>query len=392
MTTFNIGDYIEYLDEYYNGRGYSRSVNRGCVISKNTAGRYCNIIKQYGGQIWYGVKPIGQITEDEFLSKFSIYDEHKDFLLKSINVLPPRIQPIIINKTEEKLNKQVKSMILFCLKSKINYKLLYPETCNIQIDTEVWSIKWYIINVLRKYEPFKIKQTLDLCCGKTQLIKEFMFNNIDFMVSMQFQPYNLECIMHILIQEKWLEFIYEKKLINSAEYSARRFPITIKKLEVFLELKKPIIDDIKLEIYMYKDKHNYKLETSLVDIHDTKFVFKTQSNRYTSNPKSKCCNTTNINLNTDKNGGWKQIPKIPCKMSRIEHPNFIEKIHNDPSSFYLNSQKNILIKQHHYSLGTCNVLYFNLFCVKSQSLLGQFEFNTNDYDFGCIFLEDVRKV
>jgi hypothetical protein len=97
MTTFNIGDYIEYLDEYYNGRGYSRSVNRGCVISKNTAGRYCNIIKQYGGQIWYGVKPIGQITEDEFLSKFSIYDEHKDFLLKEINVLPPRIQPIIIN-------------------------------------------------------------------------------------------------------------------------------------------------------------------------------------------------------------------------------------------------------------------------------------------------------
>ena len=237
MTTYNIGDYIEYFEDYYNGRGgYSTSTNYGCIISKNTADRYCNVIKQYGGEIWYGVKPSRKITEEEFLSNFSIYDEHKDFLLKELHVLPPSIQPVIITKIEQKLLKNIKSMILFCLLTKINYKLLYPKTCTIEIHDEVWAIKWYIINVLRKYEPFKIRKTLELCCGATKLIKEFMFNNINFMVSMQFQPYHLEHIMHLLIQEKWLEFIYEKKLISSTEYSARIFPITIKKMEAELPL------------------------------------------------------------------------------------------------------------------------------------------------------------
>lgn len=382
IKSFNIGDYIEY--EYYGSRSY------GCIVYKNKDS--FDVIKKYSGQIWCLVRPIRKITEDEFFSEFYICDEYQTELLKKMDVLPEHFQNIIKNKIEKKRLTVITRMVLFCLINKINY----PNTYNIRINDEVWAIKWYILNVLRKHEPYKIKETLGFCHGSTELVKEFMVNNINFLVSMQFQPHYLSYMMIILIQEQWLEFIYNKNLISSREYSSRHFLIVIKKLEVFLVLKQPVVDDINLEIYIFKDKSNYKMDTSLLNVIDTKFVFVNNYNKYLSNKKSECSKRIKVNLERCMTSDScckivnMKTKQIPDALHKTDCPKFIKKI-DDCSSFYLNSQKNILIQKHKY-LGCCDVIHFNLYCVKTEKLLGSFEFNIDDEDLSFIDLDDIRKV
>jgi hypothetical protein len=267
-------------------------------------------------------------------------------------------------------------MELYCSTNKNNY----PATSDIKIDDEVWAIKWYILNVLRKHEPYRIKETLNLCYGASELVKEFMVNNINFMVSMQFQSNHLSDTMLMLIQEQWLEFLYEKNLISSEEYLSRHFPIVIKKLEIFLLLKQPVVDDFNLEIYIFKDKCNYKMDTSLLNVIDTKFAFVNSYNRYLSNKKSDCSKRINVNLDRSMTSNdcckIMKCGKIPVVICRTDCPSFIKKI-DDYSSFYLNSQKNILIQKHKYSNSRCDVKHYNLYCVNTEKLLGSFEFNTD---------------
>ena len=62
----DIGDFIEYECEYYNGgiNRYERFYRIGCVIEKD---KDCvNVIKQFGGQIWCGVIPIIKVSDDVF--------------------------------------------------------------------------------------------------------------------------------------------------------------------------------------------------------------------------------------------------------------------------------------------------------------------------------------
>jgi hypothetical protein len=381
IKSFNIGDYIEY--EYYGSRSY------GCIISKNKDS--FDVIKIYNGQIWCLVRPIRKISKEEFFSEFYIFDEYQTELLKKMDVLPEDFQNIIKTKIEKKRLTVITRMVLFCLINKINY----PNTNNITINDEVWAIKWYILNVLRNHEPYSIKKTVDFCQGATELVKEFMVTNINFMVSMQFQPDYLSHMMIILIQERWLEFIYKKNLISSREYLSRHFPIVIKKLEALLVLKQPVVDDIKLEIYICKDKCNYKMDTTLLNIINTKFAFGNSYNKYLSNKRSDCSKRIKVNLDwsmtSDDCCKIKKWEKIPGEISRTDCPRFIKKI-DDCSSFYLTSQKNILIQKDKYSNGTCEVVHFNLYCVKTEKLLGSFEFNTDEEDLCFLDLEDIRKV
>jgi hypothetical protein len=88
----------------------------------------------------------------------------------------------------------------------------------------------------------------------------------------------------------------------------------------------------------------------------------------------------------------KKWEKIPGEISRTDCPRFIKKI-DDCSSFYLNSQKNILIQNHQYlTNNSCEVKHFNLYCMKTEKLLGSFEFNTDEEDLCFLDLEDIRKV
>ena len=383
---YSIGDYVEY--KYSDGYGHTPSY--GCIVSKNK--NSFDVLKQSGGQIWCFVTPSAKITEDQFLSKFYIYGECQTSLLQKLDDLPVNLQTIIKNKIEKKRLDDITAMELYCSTNKNKYS----STCDIKINDEVWAIQWYILNVLRMYEPYRIKETLNLCYGASDLVKKFMLRNTNFMVDMQFQSNHLSDTMVMLIQEQWLEFLYQQELISEGEYLSRHFPIVIKKLEALLVLKQPIVDDFNLEIYIFKDKCNYKMDTSLLNVIDTKFVFLNEYNKYCSNKKSDCSKRVNVNL--DRNITSKDYCKIekwggeiPGKICRTERPSFIKKI-DDCSSFYLNSQKNILIQKHEYLNGRCDVKHFNLYCVNTKKLLGSFEFNTDEEDLSFLDLEDIRKV
>jgi len=379
MESFNIGDYIEYTY-------YSTSIYCGCIISRKN--NSFDVIKQSGGQIWCLVTPIRKITEEQFLSKFYIYEEHQSALLQKLGDLPEHLQTIIKNAVEKKKLAVIDAMELYCTTNKNNY----PTTSQIKIDNEVWAIKWYILNVLRNYEPYKIKQTLNFCYGASDLVQKFMTDNINFMVNMQFQSPHLSDTMLVLIQEKWLEFLYKQELISEGEYSSRQFPIVIKKLEALLVLKQPVVDDIKLEIYFFKDKRNYKMDITLLNLINTKFAFGNSYNKYLSNKKSDCSNSINVNLDWEMTSHdcckIEKWGKIPGEISKIDCPRFIKKI-DDCSSFYLNSQKNILIQKCKYSNDRIEIKHFNLYCVKTEKLLGSFEFNTDEEDLCFLDLEDI---
>ena len=383
---YKIGECVEYYTESYNGGTYryDRCINKGCVISRNDTRGTVSVIKQYGGQIWIGVTPYSRICEIDFLSKFSIYDEYTSELLEKIHLLPLHIRNTITDKIEKKKITSVFRMVLFCLQNKINYVLNYPKTSGIKIEDEVWGLKWYIINILRSHEPYMIRQTLDFCIGATDLIKEFMKLNIRFMIEMQFQSYEYSKIMHVLIQDKWLEFLYNKSLLDPLEYSSRMFKISKKKLETFLVFKQPIIEETTVSLLIYKDKRYYKLDTTLPELIDTKYVFVNSYNRYVSNKRSECSKKNIVNIKE-----WKTVntdSKIGALLKRIDRPEFIEK--DEYSTYYLNKQKNVVIKSRKYTIGSCSVDNYRLYLLENEKMIGSFEFNTDDEDLGCIFLED----
>ncbi len=397
MDIYNIGDYIEYGREYYNGGTYRYETcyHNGCIIEINKEKNYVNIIKQFGGQIWIGVKPIQKISEETFLSKFSIYNEYETELLNNIKKLPLHMQNIIKNKIEHKKNASIHNMIMYCIEMKSHYHDIYKDTSHIRIDDEVWAIKWYVLHVLRSYEPYTIQQTLKFCYGATDLIKTFMFNNVRFMISMQFQPYEEDHIMHLLIQEQWLLFLYSLNKIDAKEFSSRQFPIYIKKLEVFLTFKKPVVDDTDISILIAKDNNLYELNTTLLSLIDSKFVFENRYNKYVSNKKSNCSKRINVSLRNisrykpkSKDTNFQLCGKKSEKCSQISCPEFITK-KNYHLSYYLNSTKNLIIEQSMFSIGACSVKNFNIYCEKTKNLLGSFEFNTDEYDFGYISLQDI---
>lgn len=378
-----IGDYIEYEREYYNGGSYryEKCYYSGCVYEINNEKGSVNVIKQYGGELWYFVKPIRKISEEEFLSKFSIYDEYINHLLEKINMLPSKMQNIIKNKIEKKKINHIYSMVKYCLRYKFQNRFK-----NIKIDDEVWALQWYVYNVLRQHEPYKIKYTLNYCYGATTLMKEFMETNSDFMVQMQFISSKLENIMIYLIQEKWLEFLYEKKMTGSKEYSSRLFPIIIKKFQIKLEMRFPI-EDKNVTFYVYNDKNNYKIETMLSNLINSKFVIANKYGRYVPNKNSICHKRVNVNLR--QSNEWKRIDKITNKMIRIEKPDFI-KTNEKYLSYYLNSQKNILISSHKFTIGSCSAENFTLYSMETKKIIGSIEFNVDDYDFGYISLIDIE--
>jgi hypothetical protein len=385
MESFNIGDYIEY--KYYS-KYYSNTIKQGYIISGHKNRDFFDVINQSGGQIWCCITPIRKITEEEFLSRFCIFEENESALLQKLDDLPVNLQNIIKNAIEKKKLAVINAMELYCTTNKNKY----PPTSQIKIDDEVWAIQWYILNVLRNYEPYKIKETLNFCYGASDLVQKFMTDNINFMVDMQFHSSYLSDIMIVLIQEQWLKFLYSQQIISSHEYSSRHFQIVIKKLEELLVLKQPVIDDIKLEIYINKDKSNYKMDTSLLNLINTKFVFVNRSNKYFSNKSSDCYKRVNVNLALGKTSQdcYKimKLEKIPSKLCRTERLSFIKKI-DDCSSFYLNSQKNILIQKNEYGGSGITIKHFNLYCVKTEKLLGSFEFNTDEVDLSYIYLEDI---
>jgi hypothetical protein len=382
MESLRIGDYIEYIEYKY----CSTVIICGCIVSENK--NFFDVIKQSGGQIWSCGTPIKKITEEEFLSKFYILEEHQSALLQKLDILPVNLQTIIKNTIEKKKLAVIDAMELYCTTNKNKY----PHTSQIKIDNEVWAIQWYILNVLRNYEPYKIKQTLNFCYGASDLVQKFMTDNINFMVDMQFQEPHLSDIMIVLIQEKWLEFLYKEELITAGEYLRRHFPIVIKKLEALLVLKQPVVDDIKLEIYFFKDKCNYKMDITLLNLINTKFAFGNSYNKYLSNKKSDCSKRIKVNLDWDMTSHdcctIEKWGKIPGEISKTDCPRFIKKI-DDCSSFYLNSQKNILIQKCKYSNGQIEIKHFNLYCIKTEKLLGSFEFNIDEDDLCFLDLEDI---
>jgi len=377
-----IGDYIEYEREHYNGGShrYEKCSYNGCVIKIND-GKHVDVIKQYGGQIWCCVHPIKKISEKEFLSDFSIYDEYICCLLKIIYVLPSKMQNLIKNKIEDKKLKLINKMIKYCICNKIKNK-----NDVIKINDEVWALQWYIYYVLRQHEPYKIQQTLTFCYGATELIKEFFEQNTNFMVQMQFISHKLESIMIYLIQEKWLEFLYEKKLINSKEYSSRLFPIIIKKFELKLELKIPT-EDKNITLYVDVDKCIYRIDTTLSNLFDSKFVIANKYGKYYSNKSSKCHKRININLK--QNNDWKRVNKTTNKTKRVDKPDFIE-TNETYLSYELNSQKNIIIETHIFTIGSCSARNFTLYSLKTKKMIGAFEFNISDYEFIYAFLIDIE--
>jgi hypothetical protein len=388
---FKIGDFIEYASESYNGGTYRYQTyyNKGCIVSKGTYG--FNVIKQYGGQIWCGVKPLNKISEEVFLSKFSIYDEFQNEILKHLNVLPTNMQNIIKNKIETKKLRLIHSMINYVLKN----KFCRHRFGKIKIDDEAYALKWYIYNVLRMHEPHKIQSTTNYCYGATDLIQQFIKENTNFMVDMQFISESIEHIMILLIQEKWLEFLYEKSLIEPKIYLSRLFLISIKKLESKLILRTPITDK-KISVFINKDKNIYEIKTNLTELIDTKIVFTNKYSKYISNKSSKCHKRYIINLYNKSSLGteniiFEKISKLPSKCKSINKPDFIitNEIH---LSYYINTQKNLIISHGKFTIGSCSCDKYNLYCLETKKLLGTFEFNINDYDFSSVYLEDISIV
>jgi hypothetical protein len=92
--TFSVGDYVSYVRETYNGGGgrpsYDYTTSYGYIIDDKFG--FSVVVKQYGGQIWHGITPSEKITEDEFLSKFSLYNEFKKDILEKIHLLPEKLK------------------------------------------------------------------------------------------------------------------------------------------------------------------------------------------------------------------------------------------------------------------------------------------------------------
>lgn len=209
--TYSIGDYVSYTSESYNGGrsygGYDYTTEYGCITEIDNE-CYVSVVKQYGGQIWVGVTPSSKITEDDFLSKFSLYDEFKNEILKKIHLLPEKLRNKIHKIIYTKIQSTIKNVFSFSLKN-----ILRKDN---KFSPETWYIYWYIMRILRSYEPFRIHQTLTYCHGASKNIQRIMKDNIDFMIQMQFSSANSQDML-LLIEEKVLDFKSKSGAIISVD-------------------------------------------------------------------------------------------------------------------------------------------------------------------------------
>jgi hypothetical protein len=377
---YNIGDYIEYESEYYNGGShyYERCLHRGCIIEKDKS-NYCSVVKQYGAQIWVGVKPVRKISEEEFISKFSIYDEHLKKLMQ--NNLPSNLKKVIDEKCSNKINRRIRSMVNYSFIKKFNDKE--------NISEEVWCIQWYILHVLRSYEPYKINDTLSYCYGAPKIVKDFMEKNISFMIDMQFQSQEEYKYMCYLIQEKFLNYKYELGLISSREYMSKIFPSIVKKLELNLTLKKPFVDRPVELLFNHKRKYRdnkYVFKTTLDNLLGTKFLIPNEYNKYRKNQRSKCSKTVIMDLTKKE---FEQIQKFPEPNSTAsrQNPEILNTLkqkypHN---SIKFNKNKDLILVECNMTYGSIICKIFTIYEKDGKTLLGNLEFNFDDNDFDLYF-------
>ena len=378
---YNIGDYIEYEREYYNGGShhYERCLHRGCIIEsfKNKEDHYFSIIKQYGGQIWIGVKPLRKISEEEFLSKFSIYNEHMKELLSKGDSLPVNIKKVIDEKYSSKINKSIRSMVNYLLIKKFNDKE--------NISDEVWCIQWYILHVLRSYEPYSIKDTLTYCYGAPEIVKSFMKKNVNFMIKMQFQSSEEYKYMHYLIDEQFLNYKYELGLISNYEYMRKVFPLIVKKLELNLILKKPFVNRPVKLFFTHKRsyRHNkYIFNTTLEDLLDTKFLIPNQYNKCKKNKNSKCYKTVIMDLTKKE---YEQIKEFPEPIKSQQNPDILNSLKKKHPYSTVKFNEELIIVENSMSYGSISCKLFTIYEKDGKTLLGNVEFNFDDNDFGLYF-------
>ena len=205
-THFEVGDYIGYIHESYNG-GYhriDRTTYYGYIIEKNEDSY--NIIKQFGGQIWYGVEPICKITEETFLKNFVVYNDFFSNLFKNKDKINDKLNGIIENKYHERVEKVKKAVTNY-----VNKHMNKDENKENKFNPETYYIEWYVHNILRMYEPYKIKQTLTYCYGASEELQTFMNDNTEFMIDMQFLHHNKEHLMTTLIEKKLTDYKNKKE-------------------------------------------------------------------------------------------------------------------------------------------------------------------------------------
>ena len=427
MNKFQIGDYIYYNDEYYNGGGYSYSTKYGCIIDIDN---HCisTIIQHNGGKIWMGVEPKGKIDEEKFLSKFYLINENKKSILKIKDKLSENLRLLIEKIDYESFVKTIKKVFNYSLKN-----ILKNKNEKIKISPESWYIEWYVYYILRSYEPCYIKDTLTYCGGANQLIKDFMNDNINFMINLQFLSGSYKNIIIFLIEEKILEYKHEKNIISDSYFSKNVFPTRIKKLEKNLNFKILNTYENFILSFCYM-KTTYKIKLDMKDLFNTKFIFLDKNNRYYENKQSKCLKkklvtkewlqnvqikdgkeepsikddkiitfdkkTSILKIEKDKNIFFET--QLNC--SDISNILFTDKFilnkktfeiiniktlkktiinHNNKySSIKINKTGDIIIFIDSYSYvdSQCNIIKITLYSSKNGHVLGSFEFNYDSYE------------
>jgi len=419
---YKIGDYISYTNEYYTGRGFRVTSNYGCIVSKSTHSRdYYEVIKQYGGKLWVGIKPTGKISEETFLEKFSVYDEYKEEVLKILDKLPLSLQ--------EKIKKQCREDEINVIKKVFTYSLkntLKNRGEKVTISPESWYIQWYVYNVLRRYEPFYINKTLTFCYGASELLKKFMEEYISFMIDMQFLGQDFDKYLIFLIEEKVLEYKLRIGNISEKYYMEHIVPIRIKKLEMNLDFKIST-EDKKFKLQFEYLKKNYSVELESEKLLDTKFVLVDKRNKsYRINKYSKCKQTHIVNnpewindlkkkegiipkeiyydsnTNTLKNqggeiiyenvkgSGYMHTPIIGTKYAIIKNHNEVinlktlKKVKINHKSTHASTQfspsENLIYFINSYSNSSCYVKLVTVYCSSTGMRLGKFEFNTTEFE------------
>jgi hypothetical protein len=382
---YKIGDYIQYNYEYYSCGGYSYCTKYGGVVSFNKDS--CNIIKQYGGQIWHGINPQSKIDEEKFLSKFNIYDEYMNCLIKIKDTLPGKIKNIIEYKCEKNMMKTKRFVLNYTLK---NYLSKNKHHKDLKISSESWAIQWYIYNVLRSYEPYKIKDTLSYCYGATKKLQKFMEENIDFLINMQFLRDVYSSIMIYLIEEKILEFNYKEGIFTEEEYFNKILPklfiIRQIKLQSYLKFKTNIPNiNINLEINYNKTKYNLVIPSD--DLIDTKIIF---SSKYgtSKGTNSKCTKKKEFNdllkyknIFSTQNVISYTYDKKKKELLNLTNNKKIKINHDSTNSiFYFSKCSKLLVFEDRYSGNVSSKSVFTLFNLEGE-MIGFFELYYNDFDY-----------
>jgi hypothetical protein len=361
--SYMVGDYVSYTSEYYNGRGgYGRTTNYGCIVEELSSGSFA-AVKQYGGQIWYGIKPTGKIEEATFMKNFSIYEEFAEELLKNISKLPENLRNFFENKRQERIENIKEKVKKFAEKEILQYT-----NKGYKMSIETFYIEWYVYYILRSYEPHRIYQTLTYCYGANEELQDFMKKNVDFMINMQFLGKEGDEFMSFLIEEKLLEYKYEIGKIDANEFMERVFHMRIKKLEYKLKFKIKIAEYL-IKVKFSRERENYEFEMSSSNLFGTKFVFPYKYNSNPVNKSSRCHKTIKFN---DSDSMWKKILKNDKKndkliqVNEIKNFNCIIKYENIPNSKYdskllqvLNSENNKILYENEIKFASNYRIIFN---------------------------------